>query len=238
MADGTFGKCLFDGQFATKVSKRLGKSVTYREPDFLKKAARVVKSLGLKMIRVPVVYDYWVIGRKHHIKMDRIISPNENNVLSVCKFWGSFDKYQEDWDTISFDDLVGDNNFGLDFDNNSLSHLAIELGKFHRGMMEQGVCVWEVEIMLGKLHGEDHLSFFLLDFDKAGIIDFTEKNICNVKGLAVLDIARMLVQESYPKPGTDLFTLFLNGFTHSSSTYIPNYSLDEITSILHRIPKN
>jgi len=238
MAMGTFGTCLFDGKFATKVSKRLPKSFIYREPEFLEKAAHVVESLELKTVRVPRVHDYFVNGRKHHIKMDRIIPPTGSNNLKVCKFWGSFDNYEEDWKTISFDDLVDDNNFGLDFNYESLCKLAHELGKFHRGMMELGVCVWEVEIMLGKLSGEDHLSFFLLDFDKAGIIDFTEKNSCNVKGMNGLDVSRLLVQESYPKPGSDMFTRFMEGFTSSSSTYNPNYSVTEITSILERIPKD
>jgi hypothetical protein len=238
MAQGTFGICIFDSMFATKVSKRLPNSFNYREAEFLEKAKQVVESLELKMVRVPLVHEYWVKSRKHYIRMDRIIPPMENCQPILCKFWGSFDNYDENWKTMSFDDVLGNNSFGFDLNHDSLCKLAHDLGQFHRGMMELGVCVWEVEIMIGKLVGEDHLSFFLIDFDKAGIIDFAEKNICNVKSMGRLDVARMLVQESYPKPGSDLFTWFLDGFTSSSSSYTPNYSIEEINSILNRIPKN
>ena len=90
--------------------------------------------------------------------------------------------------------------------------------------------------MLGKLSGDDHLSFFLVDFDKAGLIDFSEKDICKVKGMTGFDVSRMLVQESYPKPASDLFPYFLDGFSKGNSTYIPNYSPNEIDNILKRIP--
>lgn len=236
MAVGTFGTIHFDGTFATKVTKRLPTNFKYREAEFLEKAADVVESLKLKSIRIPVVYDHWVEGRKNFIKMDQIHPPTGYQNLTVCKFWGSGDKYEESWDTVLFDNLKGKDKFELDFDEDSISKLTHELGQFHRGMMELGIGVWEVEIMIGKLSGDDHLSFFLLDFDKAGLIDFSEKDICKVKGMSGFDVSRMLVQESYPKPGSDLFLYFVDGFSKGSSTYIPNYSANEIDNILKRIP--
>ena len=236
MAAGTFGTCHFDGTFATKVTKRLPNNFKFKEPEFLQEAAHVVESLKLKSFRIPVVYDHWVEGRRYFIKMDQIHPPTGCHNLTVCKFWGSCEKYEESWDTVLFDDLIGKEKFGFGFDQDSICKLAHELGQFHRGMMELGICVWEVEIMLGKLSGDDHLSFFLLDFDKAGLIDFSEKDICKVKGMTGFDVSRMLVQESYPKPETDLFSYFLDGFSRGSSTYIPNYSANEIDNILKRIP--
>ena len=154
MASGTFGTCHFDGNFATKVTQRLPKNFKYKEPEFLRKAAQVVKSLNLKSIRIPFVYNHWIEGRRHFIKMDQIHPPTGYHNLIVCKFWGSCNKYVESWDTVLFDDLIRKDKFEFGFDHDSISKIANELGQFHRGMMELGICVWEVEIMLGKLSGK------------------------------------------------------------------------------------
>lgn len=224
--NGTFGSCQYEGRFATKETKKLPKSFNYREPAILQIGCNIIKELGLTTFRVPTVYEHWVEGRRHHTKMDRILPPIDSEKITVCKFWGSFENYDECWKTTSIDSLC----------NLDLQQTAFELGVFHRAMMERGICIWEVEIMYGRLEGESNNSLFLLDFDKAGEIIFPEKKYCKVKGMTDIDVSRMLVQESYPRPGTVLFQNFVDGFKKWNGD--AHYTTVDIERILDNIPKD
>ena len=137
MAQGTFGTCHFNDMFVTKVSKRLPNSFNYKEHEFLEKAKQVIESLQLKMVRVPSVHEYCVKSRKHHITMDRILPPMGNDLI-ICKFWGSFDNYDEDWKTLSFDDVLGNNSFGLDFIKRLLDTIqSNNVGKLKSGLEQK-----------------------------------------------------------------------------------------------------
>ena len=170
---GTFGSCYFDEKTVIKVTKKKPKNFKYLEPLHLQIASEVISSCKIKMFKVPLVHKYWIEGRKHFLKMDRIFSPN-NKHLIICKFWGIIDGYDDDWKNILISDCY---KYGYYLQDDDLKNISYELGIFHRAMMENGICVWEVEIMLGKLWGNESLSLFLIDFDKNGIIDFYQKDI-------------------------------------------------------------
>ena len=152
--------------------------------------------------------------------MDRIYSPKSDfddsktskDSLLICKFWGEMEEnYDENWKCIKIDRLL-DNDFGFVFTKNDLKKFSNQLGQFHRAMMENGICVWEIEIMFGKLKNGE-LKFFIIDFEKCGVFD-KSNSMCYIKNMKPINFEHFFIQDSYPslEYNKEFFIDFMNGF--------------------------
>jgi len=235
-AQGNFGSVSsFDEMTVIKSSKYNKKKENF-EPKFMQIGNKVLQENNITSFRIPKIFEYQIKGNKEYLTMERIHFPFNNKPI-ICKFWGNISNC-EDWNCINIKDIINNTEYNIDMNIEQFYNFCKDLGKFHRLMLEQNICLFEQEILIGKLYNETKNSLFLIDFDKTGFVNET-KDKCIAKD--IFNLYDLLVQSSYPKLDSREFYYFKQGLlfkNEKNNSTFTHFTNDEIQTIIDNLYLN
>lgn len=234
-AQGNFGSVSSIDEISVIKSSKYNKKKENFEPKFMKIGNEVLQKNNISSFRIPKIFQHKIENNKEHLTMERIHFPFNKPI--ICKFWGDVSNCT-DWNYINIKDIINNPEFNIDMNIEQFYQFCKDLGKFHRLMLEENICLFEQEILIGKLYNETKNSLFLIDFDKTGFVNET-KDKCIAKN--IFNLYDLLVQPSYPKLDSYEFLYFKQGLLYKNEPNMrifTHFTNDEIQNMIDNLYLN